>query len=127
MIIGEEILVSKEDLNMILVLKERFEGPGSMVSTKQPYHVEATLDEITKKYNGSDSFREQCLKVGYVLTSLYPVYHQGWEMDEWAANATKDGKEWWLTTNHGSLEAEEIPSFSLIGFIKSFFRRDMVK
>lgn len=113
MIVGDKLDMSAKELNTIYVIKERFEGPGRMIGIlEQPYHKIVTLDELSNKYNGSDGFRELCLKAGYKLTALYPVYHQGWEMDEWAATAVKDGKKWFLTTNHGSLEVEEAPRFS---------------
>lgn len=114
MIIGEKLDIKPEDLNVIPVVKA--------VDTNQPYHRVVTMDELWQNYNGSDGFREQCLKAGYKLTSLYPVYHHGWEMDLWAADAIKDGKKYFLTTNHGSLEVEEAkeePGFSLKRLILS--------
>ena len=68
-------------------------------------------------------FIKKCMAAGYTPTGLYPVYYQGWELDEWAASATKDGKKYWLTTNHNALEAEEMPSFSIKRFIGTILRK----
>ena len=93
MIIGDRLDISKENLN------------GNKLG------------------HGSDHFREKCLKAGYTLTNIYPVYHQGWELDEWAADATKDGKKYFLTTNHNALEETEIPRFSLKSLILSILAK----
>ena len=52
---------------------------------------------------GSIGLREQAIEAGYRIKSLYPCYHQGWEMDEWGATGMKDGKYYVLETSHGSL------------------------
>lgn len=69
-------------------------------------------------------FRRDCIKAGFYLKELYPVYHQGWELDEWGAIGTKDGKEYCLETNHGSLVPELIPSTGqqLKSFVRDLFR-----
>jgi len=55
----------------------------------------------------ADTFIDQCRKKGYEVLELMPVYHHGWELDEWAALGKKDNKKYLLTTNHGSLVAEQ--------------------
>jgi len=109
--------MNKEELNSILVVKEKFEGAGE----NKPYHKVATMTEIIEKHNGSEIFRERCLNAGYELITLYAVYHQGWEMDEWAAECVKNGKRLHVTTDHNALVEEEIPSASFMSFIKSLF------
>jgi hypothetical protein len=52
---------------------------------------------------GSMSLRAQAIEAGYRIKSLYPCYHQGWEMDAWGATGTKDGKYYVLETSHDSL------------------------
>ena len=41
---------------------------------------------------------------GFKVMHLFPVYYQGWEMDEWAAVVEKDGIVNLAVTNHGSLQ-----------------------
>ncbi len=114
---------TKEELNTIYRTQEQLKAWNQK---PKPFHTIVPEDEhlgfdgldSKRQYHSSDHFREQCLDAGYTLTSLWMVFHHGWEMDEWAANAEKDGKEWWLTTNHGSLRSEEIPQFSWGGFVK---------
>lgn len=52
-------------------------------------------------------FRNKCIKAGYYILEVFPVYYQGWELDEWGAIAIKDGRRYTLTTDHGRLVAEE--------------------
>ena len=76
-------------------------------------------------YDPSESFRRQCVKEGFHLVHLYPVYHQGWECDEWGAIGTKDGKRFRLETNHGSLYPQEVePVFPILKTIKTLFFGD---
>ena len=63
-------------------------------------------------HTGTLHFRKKCIGDGFVLIHVYPIYHQGWEMDEWGAIGQKDGKLYILETNHGSLRTEEIISYS---------------
>jgi len=67
---------------------------------------------MENEYDGSDGFRSQCIDAGYYLLKLYPVYHQGWEMDEWGAIGEKDGVQYRLETNHGSLVPTELKKIS---------------
>jgi hypothetical protein len=117
MIRGESLNISEEDLNTIFIWNE--EAVYNKVELES-YHKVVDFDTYTDKYDGSSYFRSQCLNEGYYLKALYPVYHQGWEMDEWAATGTKDGKTYDLTTNHGYLKAELTPS--LLDTIKGVFR-----
>lgn len=102
-VIGNILDISEEELNTSF-------GPVGLDKDSDAY-----LDEYMEKYVGtdlysSDSFRKQCVEAGYRIKGLYPIYYQGWEMDEWGAIAIKEGKRYNLGTNHGSLTAEEIPS-----------------
>lgn len=67
----------------------------------------------------SEHFRKQCVSAGFYVTELYPIYHQGWEMDEWGGVGIKDGNRHELTTDHGSLQVSYIPTF--VEKIKRFF------
>ena len=59
--------------------------------------------EIKDMIDASIHFRANCEHEGFILSSLYPIYYQGWEMDEWGAIGNKDGEEYLLETNHGYL------------------------
>jgi hypothetical protein len=106
MLIGDSLDIAEDELNVIYVC------------TWDDYPCELKSYEvgIDEKYwihgNSHDHFRRDCIEAGYRLTRLYPVYHQGWEMDEWAAEGTKDGKKWHITTNHGKLQVERKKSIS---------------
>lgn len=50
-------------------------------------------------------FRKKCADKGYSLLYMYPIYYQGWEMDEWGAVGMLDGDTYLLETDHGSLNA----------------------
>lgn len=64
---------------------------------------ELDCDWYTNPLYGSMGLRAQAIEAGYRIKSLYPCYHQGWEMDEWGATGTKDGKYYVLETSHGGL------------------------
>ena len=51
----------------------------------------------------SINFRKQCVEAGFRIQSLYPIYYQGWEMDNWGAIGTKGSKHYILETSHGNL------------------------
>lgn len=75
-----------------------------------------------ESYDGTESFRRQCIGKGFHLTHIYPMYYQGWECDQWGAIGTKDGKRFRLETNHGSLHTEELKEgFPLVRTIKTLF------
>ena len=54
----------------------------------------------------SFTFRKTVVNAGYKIVQLLPVFHQGWEMDEWAAIVEKEGRIYKATTNHGSLSVQ---------------------
>ena len=58
---------------------------------------------ISSSLYSSLDFRTQCIKEGFKILNLYPVYHQGWECDYWGAVGEKDSKTYLLETNHGGL------------------------
>ena len=68
--------------------------------------------------DNSLDFRELCIKSGYKLKIVYPIYYQGWELDEWGAIGAKDGKTFRLETNHGRLIPVQVSSYSLIRWFK---------
>lgn len=83
-------------------------------------------DSCDDEYDGTEYFRKKCVKAGFYLKQVYPVYHQGWELDEWGAIATKDGKTYRLETDHGSLVYEEIKEgFPIVNAIKTLFFGDV--
>jgi hypothetical protein len=53
-------------------------------------------------------FRRDCIKAGFTLLKLYPIYYQGWEMDFWGAIGEKDNKQYRLETDHGRLQVTEL-------------------
>lgn len=64
-------------------------------------------------------FRDKCVKAGYRLKKLYPIYYQGWDLDEWGALAVKNGQTYILETDHGSLTPRLQPS--IIDSVKRLF------
>jgi hypothetical protein len=76
--------------------------------------INATKEELNSlvvaedDYDPTIRFRTKCIKEGFKLRKLYPIYWQGWELDEWGAIGTRDGKEYRLETNHNSLVSEII-------------------
>lgn len=75
-----------------------------------PYTVEE-LNDISLKTD-TLRFRIKCVNAGFTIEQVYPIYYQGWEMDEWGAIGRKDGKIYVLETDHGSLMPEEIRNYS---------------
>jgi hypothetical protein len=49
-------------------------------------------------------FQKKLKDRGYKVIHLFPVLHEGWEMDNWAAVVERDGTVKLAQTNHGSLE-----------------------
>lgn len=103
---GECYHLTEEELNTI---------------AKYKYDSDDYMNYIGTPLYSSEYFRKQCIEAGFHLTDLYPVYHQGWEMDEWGAFGTKDGKKYQIETSHGGLRPEEIKEISFTDFVKSLF------
>lgn len=103
-ITGRFLDIDKKDLNSIREFSDKtFSDAASAEWTEY-------MDYVGTPLYGSEHFRKQAIEAGYSLEYLYPVYHQGWELDEWGAVGTKDGKRFRLETNHGSLTVEDFPS-----------------
>lgn len=54
-------------------------------------------------YDPSEDFRTEVLNNGFFIKKLIAVYYQGWECDEWACIAEKNGKSFYLSSSHGSI------------------------
>jgi hypothetical protein len=92
MIRGDFLKISEKDLN-------------------DTYDIDINLLEYKgDELYDSRPFREVAVNQGYKLLKLYPIYHQGWEMDSWGAIGIKDGKKYILETTHGQLEVHPVPS-----------------
>ncbi len=76
--------------------------------TKQELNVINRKTDNFALYS-SINFREECRCAGFEIDALYPVYHQGWEMDEWAAKGNRKNQSYWLETDHGLLKYNIIP------------------
>jgi len=79
----------------------------------------------TNDHDPSMYFKNLCKEAGYNVLKVMPVYYQGWDMDEWAAEAEKDGKLYLLTTNMGKLEEKPFPDKEdledeIIGILRYF-------
>lgn len=53
------------------------------------------------------SFRKKVIEQGFIIHELHAVYHMGWELDEWACIAEKDGVFYVIETDHGRLCVKE--------------------
>lgn len=100
MIIEENTDLEEKKLNIIYALSYKDFGNESFIKI-------VDSDTYFNNYHGSDYFRFSLLKKGYKIKTLFNVYHQGWECDQWAAIIIKDNKEYYTYTDHGSLCFEE--------------------
>lgn len=104
---GEFVNVSLEELNRVA----EFEGNRDKVKKEYngdipPYFMFVSRNAYLSSDLTADGFKRTCLDRGYKLIHIYPIYYQGWEMDQWGAIGLKDGKRFRLETNHGQLEVE---------------------
>lgn len=82
------------------------------------------IHKLYDKYHNSNDFREKLLRKGYKILTLYDCYHQGWEGDEWGAIVEKEGKKYWVETNHGAFEFIEQKNI-ILDIVSSIFKRVM--
>lgn len=87
-------------------LPERIVRQLKSVSKEELNNVQE--DKDGRNYDPSLMFRNHAITEGFELTRLFKCYYSGWECDEWAAEGTKDGKKYFISTNHGRLEFEEM-------------------
>jgi hypothetical protein len=71
--------------------------------TEEELNAFPVQDVLEGEYDCTEYFRAKCVEAGFRITHIYPVFHQGWECDEWGAIGTKDGKRFRLETSHGGL------------------------
>lgn len=82
---------------------EYMEHPlGGLVSKEELNDIE----ENPRKYDPTLRFRTKVVQDGYEIYMLIAVFYHGWEGDQWAALATKDGVRYRASTDHGSVYYE---------------------
>lgn len=91
--------------NALKELELKIEIPVEGVSPKDLNNIEPY---DFKNYDRSFSFRKEVIEKGYSIITLIACYYQGWECDEWACVAIKDGKKFKIETTHGSFRAAEL-------------------
>lgn len=76
--------------------------------------IDISEDELNnkQKIDRSFKFRKRCMDLGYHILHLYPIYYQGWDMDEWGVIGEKDNQIYCLETDHNMLLEIPIKSFS---------------
>ncbi len=110
---GDVLSIKEKDLNTILSFDHI--GPNSSEEEWDEYYDYVDTDLFRSRF-----FRIKCMQAGFRLVELYPVYHQGCELDEWGAIGTKDGKTYFLETNHGGLYPVEMVKTSFQKLLEKF-------
>jgi hypothetical protein len=95
-------------MTLIKILNELPIVHETIVPHTTEEQLNCTDEGSPRDYDRSLRFRQLVIAEGFRIQKLIAVYYQGWEMDQWAAFATKDGKHYKVGTNHGSLEVREV-------------------
>lgn len=95
--------LSERELNSFVELQKEFD---QVLFDKYMDYIGTPLYE-------SEGIRRQGIEAGFKIVHIYPIYHQGWEMDDWGAIGEKDGKRYVLETSHGGLIMPTEPIKSL--------------
>ena len=101
------LLMKKNQISEVLnALKSKIEVPINL-SREELNNVPDSFDD-DEDYEMTLFFRKGIIDSGYQILKLYAVYRIGWESDNFAADALKDGIAYHVTTSHGSYKYEEI-------------------